>query len=398
MQCDICKQEPAVYGDPNIQVRCAKCEALSKAEKVKDLPSKPQEEGGFNHPLVSNLVSIVMPVYMANYPLFHYTGNAIGSIRQNTSKENTNYELIVIDNGSPLKVPNLQAFYADKVIVNQSNLGVTVAWNQGIRASFGEYIVLINNDVQVFDGWMDELKKVIDSGEADLVMAHPMYSLTEPFARAEEARKVLRGEKKFDNLERDFSCVMFKKSLYDEIGAFDEQFFSYCSDSDFLKRMEQAGKKFKMVDKVAIHHISDATGYSIESTPEIMNEDKKAYADKWSRPTATEIQATPEQIQRIQKKIEETSPFQLIIKDDAMVEEIQDNNLVFPEFEFVRSNETGDKIYLLKGNILHWIKDPETFKTLGGEFGREIILDKVEFEDYRRGEPINMSNVDKYQL
>ena len=52
---------------------------------------------------------------------------------------------------------------------------------------------------------------------------------------------------------------MFKKDLMDEVGMFDEQFFSYASDSDLFKRMDQAGKKYASTKAVAIHHIIDAT-------------------------------------------------------------------------------------------------------------------------------------------
>ena len=69
--------------------------------------------------------------------------------------------------------------------------------------------------------------------------------------------------------------------MIDEIGLFDEQFFNYCSDVDFLKRMEEAGKKYGMSDKVATHHVASGTGFHIEKTPEIMNEDKEKFRLKW---------------------------------------------------------------------------------------------------------------------
>ncbi|MEK7087120.1 MAG: glycosyltransferase, partial [Patescibacteria group bacterium] len=249
--CLVCRKEPAVYGDGITWARCSKCEYEFRKENPQPQDQEVTEDG-FPHKTVKDLVSIIMPVYMVNYPLFHYTGTAIGSIRSH-SKKGT-YELIIVDNGSPIKPPNMQSYYAHKIVTNETNEGVSKAWNQGIRISFGEYIVLLNNDTQVYEHWMEDMKKCLDEGGLDLVMATPMYSLTEPFARwVESERERDRWKDKpiqesFSDF-KDFSCVMFKKDLVDEIGIegkglFDEQFFAYASDSDLFKRMDQAGKKY----------------------------------------------------------------------------------------------------------------------------------------------------------
>jgi GT2 family glycosyltransferase len=236
----------------------------------------------FDHKQVEGLTSIIIPIYNTDYSLFHYTGHCIGSVREHTDPALTPYEIIIVDNGSPCQPPSPNSYYADKVIKNKENLGVTKAWNQGIRASFGEFIVLLNNDAQVYDHWLEDMLPHLILGEADLVMAHPMYSLTEPFARAAEARAVREGRKVLDHLERDFACVAFKKSLLDEVGLFDEQFFSYAQDSDLFKRMDEKGKKYLMLDKVAIHHIIGATGHTMAETSDVMNRDKELYAKKWA--------------------------------------------------------------------------------------------------------------------
>jgi GT2 family glycosyltransferase len=77
--------------------------------------------------------------------------------------------------------------------------------------------------------------------------------MTEPFARATEADKVREGVKKLDPIKTDFSCVMFKRSLLDELGLFDEQFFNYCSDLDLFKRMDQAGKSIEYLIMLPLH-------------------------------------------------------------------------------------------------------------------------------------------------
>jgi GT2 family glycosyltransferase len=332
--CQQCKENPATYGDGLTWSRCSACQLKWRRENNIEEPKQQPGTDSFEHEIIEGVVSIILPVYMSNYTLFHYTGNCIGSIREHTPRED--YELVVIDNGSSIKPPELESYYANKVIVNEENLGVTKAWNQGIRMSVGEYIVLLNNDVQVFGNWLQDLKSELVDG-VDFVMAHPMYSLTEPFARGYEAMMAANGTKKFDDIpgNKDWSCVMFKRSLIEEIGGFDERFFNYCSDLDFFRRMEEAGKKYVMSKKVFTSHISDATGFAIAETPDIMNKDKAIFEEKWSSP---DVLNEPVNVATIQ--------YTHMSMGGKIVEGL------------VRAKSAGDPIYLLLNGKYHHISSP----------------------------------------
>ena len=378
MICDVCKEQPAVYGDGSTWGRCSKCQyEFNKAnpqQVPQQQPTPPQD--GFKHKFTPGLTSIIMPIYMGSYPLFHYTGNAIGAVRAHSKR--SDYELIVVDNGSPIKTPNLQSFYADKVIVNEGNKGVTYAWNQGIRASFGEYIVLINNDTQVYEHWLEDMKRCLDEGGLDLVMATPMYSLTEPFARwVESERERDKWKDKpitasFSNF-KDFSCVMFKKSLVDELGTFDETFFNYASDSDLLRRMEEAGKRWASTMAVPIHHIIEATGSLLPETPKIMDQDKAKFEEKWSRPQVEVVEPAGEALGQGFSPADSTPS-----KGGALF----------------RTDETGDAIFFLDSvETYHHIKNPDTLHALGFEFGDEVTITKEMMDRFKKGEDLSMDNV-----
>lgn len=375
--CDVCKKEPAIYGDGITWGKCAKCQLEATINEPE--PKEPEIQGeGIPHQRISGLVSIIIPIYMNNYTLFHLTGNCIGSIREHTNKEKDPYEIIIVDNGSPIQPPSMQSYYADKVIKWDKNEGVTKAWNAGIRTSFGEYIVLLNNDTQVYNGWLAIMKKALDNG-LDLVMAKPMYSLTEPFARAMEAdREQMRWEnvpvtESFEDF-KDFSCVMFKKDLMDKIGMFDEQFFNYASDSDLFSRMDEVGYKYAACKAVPIHHIIDATGLSIPETPEIMNRDKAKFQEKYK------------QLQLPIKQEEE------IIEGLEVKEESQE-----PEVPLIRVEGGGDSIYLIKDQFIHWVTTLETLQALGYNLGQEKTISKEEFSKYTRGENISSFNIERFK-
>ncbi len=73
------------------------------------------------------------------------------------------WELIVIDNGSTDGTGEYLAGVQDAapvpvtVVSNSRNLGFPAAVNQGLKAARGEYLVLLNNDAVVTDGWLDQL-------------------------------------------------------------------------------------------------------------------------------------------------------------------------------------------------------------------------------------------------
>jgi GT2 family glycosyltransferase len=367
--CQVCKEKPATYGDGLTWSRCSECQfKWRKDNKVQEPKEQPGTES-FEHKIIEGLVSIILPVHMNNYTLFHYTGNCIGSIREHTVRED--YELVIVDNGSTIKPPELESYYANKVIVNEENLGVTKAWNQGIRMSVGEYIVLMNNDVQVYRLWLPEMMNLLHEG-ADFVMAHPMYSLTEPFARATESLAALKGEKKFDDIpgNKDWSCVMFKRSLIEEIGGFDERFFNYCSDTDFFRRMDEAGKKYVMSSTVFTSHISDATGFSIAETPDIMNKDKAKYEEKLK---GLALEKLPEVFDVTYSHLK---------MGDKIIEGL------------VRAKSNGDPIYLLLAGKYHHVGSPEVLHALGADFGDEMLIENL--DGFESGEDLTMENYKNY--
>jgi glycosyltransferase involved in cell wall biosynthesis len=70
------------------------------------------------------------------------------------------FELILVDNGSTDGTREYLAGIVDAapvsvtVIPDPTNLGFPAAINQALKAARGEYLVLLNNDSVVTDGWL----------------------------------------------------------------------------------------------------------------------------------------------------------------------------------------------------------------------------------------------------
>jgi GT2 family glycosyltransferase len=323
-----------------------------------------------------NMISIIIPVFNYNNPLFHYTGNCIGSVREHTDLP---YEIILVENGSPVKHKELKDYKAEKVIINEKNMGVAHAWNQGIRMSRGGYICLLNNDTMVFDHWDTDMVEHLKSGDLDLVMSTPMYG--DAFARAVEAKErreaALAGDKsKILSDFRDFACVMCKKSLFEELGTFDERFtLAYGEDLDFLKRMDEAGKKYASSKLINIFHIINATTTGMKEIPELMNVNKKILEEKWDLIKENKNEVWGEEIK------------------NPLKEEI---DIAKKSSSVFRASMTGDRVYLVRGNDAHWITNPEVLAKLGCGFDDIKTMSDEDFSKLMYGEFITLENVSAY--
>ena len=105
---------------------------------------------------IRGLTSIIVPCWNQ----LAFTKQCIVALKEHTRPA---WELIVIDNGSTdgtaiyLEGARDMAAVPVTVVSNATNLGFPAAINQGLQLARGEYLVLLNNDVVVTDGWLDQL-------------------------------------------------------------------------------------------------------------------------------------------------------------------------------------------------------------------------------------------------
>lgn len=113
------------------------------------------------------LVSIVMPVYNVEA----YLAECISSVLNQTYK---NFELIVVDDGSPDKCPEIIDKFAAQdprvVAIHQKNAGVDAARNNGIEAAKGKYIAFIDSDDGYEANYLEVLVENAESSDCQLVV------------------------------------------------------------------------------------------------------------------------------------------------------------------------------------------------------------------------------------
>lgn len=122
------------------------------------------------------LISVIVPIYKIE----RYIGICIESIINQTYK---NLEIILVDDGSPDKCPEICDLYANKdrriKVIHKKNGGLVSARKAGIIAATGEYIGYVDGDDWVGAGFYESLVNAMKASDADMVCAGQSRDLFE---------------------------------------------------------------------------------------------------------------------------------------------------------------------------------------------------------------------------
>lgn len=117
-------------------------------------------------------VSIIVPVYNVE----KYLPTCIESILNQSYK---NFELILVDDGSPDKSGDICDDYAKKdnriKVIHQRNSGSSAARNNGLETSSGEYITFVDSDDWIDENHIETLYHSISSSKVDIVQCDLCY-------------------------------------------------------------------------------------------------------------------------------------------------------------------------------------------------------------------------------
>lgn len=189
-------------------------------------------------------------------------------------------EVIIIDNGSSdssLEYIEKNSFnFPVEVIRNNENLGFAPAVNQGISMSKCDYIFSLNNDTELEKGSIKEMLDLIEQDDVFSVQAKMLQAKNkELIDDAGDEYNLLGWTKKIgENQDSDkysqvfeifSSCAgaaLYKKSVFDEIGRFDDNFFAYMEDVDLAIRSQIHGYKNILCPNAIVYHIGSATSGS----------------------------------------------------------------------------------------------------------------------------------------
>ncbi|MGB9734617.1 MAG: glycosyltransferase [bacterium] len=170
-----------------------------------------------------------------------------------------------------------------KLIEMGKNADRTKSCNHAIEESSGEYILLLNNNVVVTEGWLTGMLRCLNSSP-DIGIVGPMINNTDGIQNVgfdssqypDEFAKRFRERNMYRRIPTnrvDGICMLFKRELVDRIGLLDETLVddsSICCD--FCLRASLEGYKNLIAGDVFIYHYGDT----------VIRRNRKIFKKKWS--------------------------------------------------------------------------------------------------------------------
>lgn len=209
-----------------------------------------------------------------------------------------NLEIIVVDNASNKETTDLLKKYKNiKLILNKENYGFAKGNNIGLKASTGDYLILLNNDVIVTPGWISRLLFHVQKPKIGLVGPVTNSIGNEAKINIEYNNE---DQKDIELTSRIYTsshwgqtievnniaafCWIMSRKTYIKIGDLDERFGrGMFEDDDYCKRVKKLGLKILIADDVFVHHFGGASFKQLQSSDyqHLFNENKSKFEKKW---------------------------------------------------------------------------------------------------------------------
>jgi GT2 family glycosyltransferase len=240
-------------------------------------------------------VSVIIPVFNQ----FDFTHACLASLQ--TAKERTRFEVVIVDDCSTDQTTEVIPQIPGIVYLrNEANFGFIVSCNRGAAKAHGKYLVFLNNDTLVSDGWLGALMDTFaEERRVGIVGSKLVY----PDGRLQEAGGIIWQDAsgwnygKFDDdrkpeynylREVDYcsaAALMIPKALFESVGGFDSRYDpAYYEDTDLAFKVREAGYKVLYQPLSEVTHCEGATGGTDLSTGTKKHQDinRSAFAERWA--------------------------------------------------------------------------------------------------------------------
>ncbi|WP_409200106.1 glycosyltransferase family 2 protein [Methanobrevibacter sp. DSM 116169] len=233
------------------------------------------------------------------------------------SKTNyNNYEIIVVDNASTDDSLNvLEEFSKDlpiEIIKNDINVSFSQGNNDAAKIANGEYLLLLNNDIEPTFGWLNELMGVMLNNEnVGAVGAKLVFPYTFNMENQETSFSIQHAGVKFreemtpyiygpyhenmfltmifshkvnelkESISNTAATLLVPKKLYLDLGGLDEGYFYGYEDIDFAFKLYTNNYKTFYCPSALLFHHESATRINDERVHEINFKNISLFKDKW---------------------------------------------------------------------------------------------------------------------
>ncbi len=215
--------------------------------------------------------------------LTHDSADFIPACLDSLLRQKGEAEIIVVDNGSRDDTRRHLRSYAKDIflIANPDNLGPCRGRNQGISAAKGEWVLTLDCDVLLEDGFIAALEQKIRELGPRTGMVQPkiltpdkkrIYSCGVYLSWGRRFFDIGQGEENRGNFSRpEFvfgacaAAALYRRSMLEEIkestGYFDERFFFFVEDVDISWRARRKGWQCLFAPEIVCTHAGKSTMY-----------------------------------------------------------------------------------------------------------------------------------------
>lgn len=192
-------------------------------------------------------------------------------------------EVVIVDNGSTDGSKLFLQKYAAaeplaRVIFNTKNNGFAEANNQGVHKTKGKYVLFLNNDTLLTASFLPKMRAVLESND-DCAAVQPLilfpdltidsvgsYMTPTGFlyhkAHRQEPNNINAVPSQTYSLKG--ACMLWKKTVFEELGGFNESYFAYFEETDLCHRAINAGYTLLFTPTAKIIHLGGFTSKNMQ--------------------------------------------------------------------------------------------------------------------------------------
>ncbi len=207
----------------------------------------------------------------------------------------SNFEIILVDNasddGSVTLMESYQEHFSVTILKNRENLSFSAANNLGVRKAVGEYLLFLNNDTEVTDGWLDELlitaMEEKNTGAIGARLLYPeipagcknaakSYSIqhngigfrdayrnrayfVQPYNKENGKEAEAMDLQKVESAAVTAAVLLVTREAFETIGGFDEAYCYGYEDVDLCLKLGKAGYRNFLAPACMLYHYEFGT-------------------------------------------------------------------------------------------------------------------------------------------
>lgn len=224
---------------------------------------------------------IKLSVVTLNYNTPDLIDNLLNSIyHQPSGYKKQPTEVIVLDNGSDLGCADVVKKYPEvRFIQNKVNTGFTGGNNTCYRFSRGEYILMLNSDIECTENALTNQLEAAEKYHGTAITSGALFfpdgtlqdsvfylptiwgAIKEYFLRIKGSFFMYAGPQDKDTRVEAaaMACFMIPRKILNRVGFLDERLFTYFEDVDFCRRCKKLGIPIYYTPKAKFLHHHGAT-------------------------------------------------------------------------------------------------------------------------------------------